>query len=58
MSEHEETSEETRAQCMADAVTAKKILRAEDMFHIDNLVNDKINGHSIRLEKGKLGLES
>jgi len=57
MSEHEETSEGTRAQCMANAVAAKKTLRAEDMFHIGKLVDDKINGYSIRLEKGKLGLK-
>jgi len=57
MPEHEGTSEEMRTQTMADAVAAKKTLRAEDMFHIGKLAGDKINGYSIRLEKGKLGLE-
>lgn len=61
MPEHEETNEETseemRAQVIADAVAAKKTLRAEDMFSIDKLVSDKINGYSIQLEKGKLGLK-
>jgi len=60
MTENEEISEEAKAKAVqraADVVAAKKTLRAEDMFHIGKFVGDKINGHSIRLERGKLGLE-
>ncbi|KXN83164.1 Tryptophan 2-halogenase, partial [Leucoagaricus sp. SymC.cos] len=59
--EEDEISEETKAraaQRMADVIAAKKTLRAEDMFHIGKFVADKFNGFSIRLEKGRLGLEA
>lgn len=59
--EEDEISEQAKAkaaQRMADVIAAKKTLRAEDMFHIGKFVMDKFNGRSIRLEKGRLGLEA
>lgn len=58
--EEDETDEEAKTRAekrMADVVAAKKTLRAEDMFHIGKFIADKFNGFSIRLEKGRLGLD-
>lgn len=44
------------AQQVADASVARKMLRAEDMFAINQYIADTIDGYKLRLEKGKLGL--
>ncbi|KAF8999777.1 hypothetical protein BDQ17DRAFT_1391411 [Cyathus striatus] len=41
-----------------DVLAARKTLGAVDMFSIGKFVADKLEGFSIRLEKGKLGLEA
>ncbi|KXN84848.1 Tryptophan 2-halogenase, partial [Leucoagaricus sp. SymC.cos] len=50
----EEMSEESKANIMS----VNKSLRADDMYQIKSFVADKFNGLSIRLEKGRLGLEA
>lgn len=37
--------------------TARSVMRTEDTLHIDHLVADQLNGFSLRLERGYLGLE-
>ncbi|TFK37701.1 hypothetical protein BDQ12DRAFT_724147 [Crucibulum laeve] len=49
--------DEAKERWSNDVLAARQTLGAEDMFHIGKFVSDKLHGLSIRLNKGKLGLE-
>lgn len=39
-----------------DGMTARKMMRTEDTYHIDAYVADNFHGLKLRLERGQLGL--
>lgn len=38
-------------------ITIRKLMRTDEINHIDNFVSDVLDGYVIRLEKGNLGLQ-
>ena len=41
---------------IVDGITARKMMRTEDTFHLDSYVADNSHGLKLRLERGRLGL--
>ena len=39
------------------AINARKVLRTEDINHINNIVTDVLEGRRLRFERGSLGLQ-
>ncbi|EIW75856.1 FAD/NAD(P)-binding domain-containing protein [Coniophora puteana RWD-64-598 SS2] len=46
-----------REKRIAVGMTARKVMRSEDIEHIDNFIKDELNGYRIKLIKGSLSLE-
>jgi len=38
-------------------VAIRKLMRTEDIVHLDNFVSDELRGLRLRLKRGDLGLE-
>lgn len=52
-----DTAEETRSKAILKGVAIRKLMRTEDIVHIDNFISDNLHGYRLRLQRGQLGLE-
>ncbi|KAL0952401.1 hypothetical protein HGRIS_006677 [Hohenbuehelia grisea] len=52
----EDTEEEAQKKRLLKGVAVRKLMRTEDIIHIDNFVADNLLGFNMRLKKGSLGL--
>lgn len=52
-----DNEEAARAKAILKGVAIRKLMRTEDIVHLDNFVSDNLNGLRLRLERGGLGLD-
>lgn len=52
-----DTRQDLESKAVLKGMAVRKLMRTEDIVHIDNFISDNLNGYRLRLERGKLGLE-
>lgn len=53
----DDDEETTRAKSILKGVAIRKLMRTEDIVHLDNFVSDSLLGFRLRLKKGDIGLD-
>ncbi|RDB23600.1 Sulochrin halogenase [Hypsizygus marmoreus] len=53
----EDDEEEKRSKAILKGMAIRKLMRTEDIVHLDNFVSDNLRGLRLRLKRGELGLD-